>query len=382
MSIAHIYIDEYGTPDLDTTKSGVTPYFVYAAVVIEQAELENARQIHQSILTRYFGGTHMKSKNIPNDDKGHAKRMKILAELSHINHYVVALLVDKEKVDSVGLEHKKSFIKFFNNLISTQFMGKFDEYHITLDKLGRKSFQESLTEYMGSKGHRQTLFSNNTFCLKDDTTEEPLIQLADFYSGCIGKYYCGNTNKNQSEAIHNTIKSRLFLEWFPKEFINFFGAAAFQNDSFNPQIAQIAINSANKYLEDYTDEIGCEITKLLLQETYLNPCKYISSGEIKRKIITKGIKIGDPINEIAKLRDKGVFIVSPLGKKGYKFPSNEKEIAEFFDRLISNVIPQLRRGHILHRVLVEQSFSQYNILENEKFSLLNTLITNAVTHRE
>lgn len=381
MSIAHIYIDEYGTPDLDTTKSGVTPYFVYAAVVIEQAELANARQIHQSILTRYFGGTHMKSKNIPNDDNGHAKRMKILAELSHINHYVVALLVDKEKVDSVGLEHKKSFIKFFNNLISTQFMGKFDEYHINLDKLGRKSFQESLTEYMGSKGHRQTLFSNNTFCLKDDITEEPLIQLSDFYSGCIGKYYCGNINKNQSEAIHNTIKSRLFLEWFPKEFINFFGAAAFQNDGFNPQIAQIAINSANKYLEDYTDEIGCEITKLLLQETYLNPCKYISSGEIKRKISTKGIKIGDPINEIAKLRDKGVFIVSPLGKKGYKFPSNEKEIAEFFDRLTSNVIPQLRRGHILHRVLVEQSFSQYNILENEKFSLLNTLITNAVTHR-
>lgn len=381
MSISHIYIDEYGTPDLDTTKSGVTPYFVYAAVVIEQAELENARRIHQSILTRYFGGTHMKSKNIPNDDKGHAKRMKILAELSHVNHYVVALLVDKEKVDSVGLEHKKSFIKFFNNLISKQFMGKFDEYHINLDKLGRKSFQESLTEYMGSKGHRQTLFSNNTFCLKDDITEEPLIQLADFYSGCIGKYYCGNINKNQSEAIHNTVKSRLFLEWFPKEFINFFGAAAFQNDGFNPQIAQIAINSANKYLEDYTDEIGCEITKLLLQETYLNPCKYISSGEIKRKISTKGIKIGDPINEIAKLRDKGVFIVSPLGKKGYKFPSNEKEIAEFFDRLTSNVIPQLRRGHILHRVLVEQSFSQYNILENEKFSLLNTLITNVVTHR-
>lgn len=74
------------------------------------------------------------------------------------------------------------------------------------------------------------------------------------------------------------------------------------------------------------------------------------------------------------MRSSGVLIVSPLGKKGYKFPRNEREIAEFYDRLSSNVIPQLQRGHILHQVLVEQSFNKHNILANEKYHLLASLI--------
>jgi hypothetical protein len=231
---------------------------------------------------------------------------------------------------------------------------------------------------MGKKGFGRDLFSNNTFDIKDDQTEEPLIQIADFYAGCVGKYYCGKYEKGQAETIHAVIKSYLFIEWFPHEFINYFGASAFKQNNFCQSISEIAIKTARDYLDKETDEIGCEIIKIFLQETYINPFRFISSGEIKRKINTKGIKIGDPINEIAKLRDKGVFIVSPIGKKGYKFPCNENEIAEYFDRLSSNVIPQLKRGHILHKILVEQSFSAHNILCDSKFSLLSSLIDKVV----
>jgi len=381
MSVAHVFIDEYGTPELDITKPGVTPYFIYTGVVIEEHELLKAKVVHEHIVKTYFGNTHMKSRNIANDEKGHAKRMKILAELSNFNHYTIALLVDKSKLNTKGFEYKKSFIKFFNNLLSKQFVNKFSEYHLYLDKVGRPEFQLSLEEYMKNNGHARTLFSNNTFELSDDITEEPLIQIADFYAGCVGKYYCGIFNKNQADAIHNIIKSYLFIDWFPLEFTNYFGAVAFNENRFDKRIVEIAIKTANDYLSQQDDEVGCEIVKLLLQETYINPYKHISSGEIKRKIKAKGINIGDPINEIAKLRSKGVFIVSPLGKKGYKFPSNEKEIAEFFDRLSSNVVPQLKRGHILHKILVEQSLGASNILGREEFSLLNTLINMTINFR-
>ncbi len=382
MTVAHIFIDEYGTPNLDITKPGVTPYFVYSGIVIEENELAKARKVHKQTIDTHFGGTHIKSSNIPNDDKGHAKRMKVLSELSNFNHYVVALVVDKSKIDSDGLNQKRSFIKFFNNLLSKQFVDKYTEYHIHFDKLGRKDFQDNLVKYMNSNGHGKTLFANNSYKLEDDITEEPLIQFADFYSSCIGKNYCGVTNNNRAESIHNKIKSYTFIEWFPFEFVNYFGATSFKHNDFNQKISLIALQTATNYLGNNNDEIGMEIVKLLLQEAKINPHRHISSKEIKQKITSRGIKIGDPINEIAKLRDKGVFIVSPIGKKGYKFPCNEKEIAEFYDRLSANVVPQLKRAYILHKILVEQSFSEYNILDSDEFKTLSRLVDVTVNNQK
>jgi hypothetical protein len=187
-------------------------------------------------------------------------------------------------------------------------------------------------------------------------------------------------DKGQAQAINNQIKSRLFIEWFPREYVNFLVAGAF-NDDFSQPIFEIAIKTANEFLDKNSDTVGCEIVKVFLQESSNNPYRPISSGELKRKLNTKGIKINDPIHEIAQLRNKGVFIVSPLGKRGYKLSCNEKEIAEYYDRLSSNVIPQLRRGHILHKILTEQSISKYNVLGNERYSLLNSLIDKVVNNQ-
>lgn len=380
--IAHVFIDEYGSPSLEIEKDGVTPYFIYTGVVIEQSNLGLAAEIHNQIVNSYFGGTHIKSSNIPNNDKGHVKRIKILSDLAKLNHYVVALVVDKSKINNNGgLAYRESFYKFFNNLFSTHFFEKYEEYHLHLDKLGWPKFQQSLRNYMTEHGSGRTLFANNTFDLKDDITEEPLIQVADFYAGCIGKYYCGKLIKNQAEAIHNQIRTHLSIDWFPKEYISYLGASSFNSEEFNREILDIAITTANQYLQKESDPIGCEIVKILLQEAQLNPLRHISSNEIKKKILSLNLKIGDPITAIAQLRDKGVFVISPLGKKGYKLPCNEHEIAEFFDRLSSQVIPYIQRGQILHQILVEQSIGKYNILKKDEYSLLSSLI-DVVTHKQ
>lgn len=383
MKIAHIFVDEYGTPDLEIEKSGVTPYFIYTGVVIENKSIDKAREVHKKIINNFFGGRHIKSRNINNDRKGYLKRLKIIGELKNFDHYVVALLVDKSKLDTDRLGYKKSFIKFFNYIFCRNFIDKYDEFHIYLDKTGNPSFQSSLNDYIENKINLRTLFSNNTFELKNDITEEPLIQIADFYSGCLGKYYCGKFEANQAESIHNLIKNHVFIDWFPSEFTNYFGAKSFNNINLDKTIYDIAKMTGKNYLDNTENEgVGPEIVRMLLYEASINPFRIISSKEIKQKIKAKGIKIGDPINEIALLRSKGVFIISPIGKKGYKFPSNEKEIAEFLDRLSNNVIPQIKRAHILHKILVEQSFGARNILKNSKYSLLSSLIDITISHRE
>jgi hypothetical protein len=149
--IAHVFIDEYGTPALSIEKQGVTPYFIYAGVVIEEQDLPKAKEIHKQIIGTYFGGTYMKSSNIKNDSKGHVKRMKIISELSKINHYIATLIVDKSGLKSGGFEYKRSFLKFFNRFFDKQFIDNYDEYHLYLDKTGYPEFQQSLKEYMSKK---------------------------------------------------------------------------------------------------------------------------------------------------------------------------------------------------------------------------------------
>ena len=68
-----------------------------------------------------------------------------------------------------------------------------------------------------------------------------------------------------------------------------------------------------------------------------------------------------------------MVIISPQGKKGYKFPTSEKELADFYDRLRDNVIPQLRRCQTINNVLQEKSIGKYGILKHEEYKLLNNL---------
>ena len=142
--IAHIYIDENGNADLDVSKSGVPPYFIYAAVIISDSELEKARTIHQSILKANFQNSFIKSAHIGNDKSGFAKYVDSFSRLNELKHHVVALVVDKAKISKTsGLAFKSVFIKYFQRLLSKTFLNNFQEFHIIADNTGSQEFKES-----------------------------------------------------------------------------------------------------------------------------------------------------------------------------------------------------------------------------------------------
>ena len=221
---AYIFIDEYGAPDIEVPKKGNEPYFIYAAVVIKEKDVQQARQLLTELHSKYFSAGFIKSNKIHNDSKGYATTISVLTDLKSLPHYVVALVVDKSKIDSQsGLAYEKSFIKYFNRMLSVQFLSVYEEMHIYLDKSGWGEFQNSLKGYMRDKvGFSPNLFTNNTFDIADDITEEPLIQLADFYAGTIGKYYCGKYDQNRAEVIHNNfLRGKIAIEWYPEEYVSY-----------------------------------------------------------------------------------------------------------------------------------------------------------------
>lgn len=64
---AFIFIDEFGTPALNVDSSGVEPYFIYVAVLIESENLEKARATLQSVRDKYNQGSPLKANKIPNN---------------------------------------------------------------------------------------------------------------------------------------------------------------------------------------------------------------------------------------------------------------------------------------------------------------------------
>ena len=375
MKTAYIFIDESGTPSLDVEKSGVMPYMVYSAVIIEETELENARLTLQKIIkNNNIQQGFIKSSNIHD----YNKRVKILASLKDFEHYVIALVIDKSKIDKEsGLQYKRSYIKYFQRLLSVKFLERFDEFHIVFDRTGRDDFQQSLQQYMEESGIvGRTLFSNNTFKLAEDTQEETLLQYADLYAGTINKYYCQNFDADQAKYIHdNYIRGKVTIDWFPWETITLFAAENIFCEKFNAELYNLAIETAKHYIElhENGDVEGVELIKYLLQEATINPFRVVSSQEIKQNLIKRGYEIGDPIAKISSLRSNEVVIISPQGKKGYKFPTSEQELADFYDRLRDNVIPQLKRCHIINNVLQEKSIGKFGILKHKEYEKLNKL---------
>lgn len=371
----HIFIDEYGNNSLHISKDGTPSHFVYTAIVINETSLNKAVILHKHIVDEYFQGTYMKSSHIGNSENGFQKRIKIIKELESLDHYVYSLVIDKEKLSNVPFGFKQVFYKFFNKIFAERFKVIHENIHLYLDKFGYPEFQKSLTDYMSSKGFGQNLFSNNSFKLLDDINEEPLIQLADFYSGCVGKNFCVSDYDSRFKKIYDLIKTRLFVDFYPCEYVNYFGASTYTSEEFNIEIIKIAAKTADTFLENSeSNDVGNEIVSFLLSESIQNPLRIVSAKELSQRIKRFDYSANNVINEVSKLRDKGVFIVSPIGKKGYKLPCNEKEIAEFYDRFTSNIIPMLKRVGTLNKILVEQSVGKYNVLENDSYKQLSALI--------
>lgn len=379
---AFIFIDEFGTPALNVDSSGVEPYFIYVAVLIESENLEKAKATLLSVRNKYNQGAPLKANRIQNNDKGHRKRLNILKAFSgEFPHIVKALIVDKKSLRSPGLEIKKVFIKYFNKILLKIYHSyQYSEIHVVLDKTGYPAFVEELSRYMARHIPQEDLFHRNTFTLKDDKEEEPLLQIADFYAGCIGKVFCDKINTMQANALYNCLREYTFCERFPREKRNYLSAKNAGDDEYSEYIVEIAVKSAHCYLESSkSTEIGREIVKYFLMENKFYPFRIICSGQIKDRLRLLNLHVANPIEEIAHLRDSGVLIVSPLDKRGYKLPCNTDEIKRFYDRISTNVIPQLKRAFILDKVISEGSVGKINILkEMEQLSNLVRIATNSI----
>lgn len=229
--VAYIYIDEMRNGSLPKEEDCNNNYYVFASVVVNEDKLELLRTIHQQIVDKHFQSSGLlKSKSISKSFIWE----DIALLFQRVDFYVAYLVVDMNRVPN-GLSHSKwSFIKYCNNIITKKRINEYDEIHVRFDKTYQEKFKCELETYMGYKGLQPTLFSNNTFQVVDDMQEEPLLQVADFYAGLIGRYYRNSKKDRQLKLddIYNANSSRFIPMFLPEEEIPLHTAPLVAGDAF------------------------------------------------------------------------------------------------------------------------------------------------------
>ncbi len=120
-----------------------------------------------------------------------------------------------------------------------------------------------------------------------------------------------------------------------------------------------------------------EILKYLLIMFQSFPKKLIETYDLIKKIKVINPNYSESLlrQDIQSLRDKGILIVSIIGKSGYKLPSSEEDIIGFYNRYMNHIVPMLKRVSISHEIIQKQTVNEVNLLSSEyNLKILRELI--------
>lgn len=373
------YIDEFGNSGLDFDNTQNSTHFIVTAILVEKENISSIESSLNAIRTKYFQGSEIKSSNVASND---TRRELILKDLCELNFSIYAVVVDKRELYSAGFKYKKSFYKFIHSIVDRELFKTFPDLEIIADEHGGNQFMVEFIDYI-KKNHIPNLFQQSSFRFVN-SKDLGLIQISDFISGTLAR--CFDIRKlSVNREVFMSILQPLIIhikEW-P---LNFKPYAYKPEDysEFNPTISELGLNLAEQFLETYSstkepaifDQITC-LKYLLFYFRNISPVEYVSTFELISRVTkvrnTERISIHYFRSKIiAKLRDKGVIISS--SSKGYKLPTNEKDIYEFLNHSNSIIEPMIYRISKVRNSILLATMNKLDILERKEYENLKRLI--------
>jgi hypothetical protein len=380
---ALILIDEFGNTHLDLSKGGTFSHFIYCAVIIPIKDRAKAHEVLCQLSKNYFFGKEVKSSKL--GAKMFDRRVQALYELvTNMDFTIDILVIDKAKLDNAeGLKQKQIFYKYFQNLFVTKYSNRFDSFEIVADKVG-ESFKYELQQYVRTHGIQTDLFNpNRSFHLKDDYTEEFLLQLADFICGAAGKIFCSSHADPKAKELLSALHSRTSVDFFPYNQSVFLSSP--KNSEVDEQISKVTVNLIDEFLENNPVRTQAEYIRLieyLLLYHRIDEQRLVSTFEIVKYLeqFYPGITEDRVRLLVRNLRYEGLFIVSHSGKSGYKLAANYYDIEEYFNHFLKYVIPMLQKIKILNESVSTSTFNKINPLEKDSaFIQLKDLLSALTT---
>jgi hypothetical protein len=353
MEKVYAFTDEYGAFGWEIDNPSVSTHFIITAIIVKESDLVDFMQKSEILRKKHFQTGEIKSSKIGKD---HSRRLRILADLQDIPFSIFSVCIDKklclENMSARGLQYKKSFYKFMNNIVHRELRRAFKQIVVVADEIGSNEYMQSFCEYVSNHQDIPSLFGDAQFSFQN-SKYDVRIQIADLISGTLAYVYDSHKRSADVPDYLKILRNKIIrVELYPKTYKTYTLENSAIADDYDEDIARLCFAQAAKFVEHNADSPDPEIQAQVVVLQYLlfrfmnNDTRgYIYTYELKQQLSNTDLRnLSDQafrMRIIGKLRDKGVVIAS--SQKGYKIPSKQSELYDFINHDAKIVIPMLAR---------------------------------------
>ena len=382
MELVYAFTDEYGAFGWDIDNPSVSTHFIITAIIVKESDLDIFAQKAEAIRKKHFQTGEIKSSKIGKD---HKRRLRILTDLQDVPFKIFSVCIDKKKcienMSMKGLQYKKSFYKFMNNIVHRELRRAFQRIIVVADEVGTNDYMQSFCQYVSNHQDLPNLFGDIQFGF-ESSKSDVRIQIADLISGTLA--YVFDTHKRSDDAPNylQILGNKLIrIEPYPKTFENYVLENSAIAEDYDEDIAKLCFAQAVKFVEHYGNDSDLEIKAQVIVLQYLlfrfmnNDTRgYICTRELKEQLLNTEVgRLSDStfrMKIIGKLRDKGVILAS--SQKGYKIPSKQSELYDFINHDAKIVLPMLARLKKCRDLVMLNSVGGLDLLDHPEYEPLRT----------
>lgn len=198
MERVYAFTDEYGAFGWDIDNPSVSTHFIITAVIVKESDLSVFTQKADDLRKRYFQAGEIKSSRIGNK---HNRRLRVLSDLQDIPFNFFSVCIDKKKckenMSTRGLQYKKSFYKFMNNIVHRELRRAFEKITVVADEIGSNDYMQSFCEYVSKRQDMPDLFGDAKFSFENSKGNVG-IQVADLISGTLSYVFDNHKKANDT----------------------------------------------------------------------------------------------------------------------------------------------------------------------------------------
>lgn len=351
MEKVYAFTDESGSFGWDLENKSTSTHFIITAIIVKESDVDKVRTAVAEIQNRYFPKGEIKSSKI---GKKHARRKKILEDTLDIPYKIFAIVVDKESLkDSRGLQFKKPFYKFMNNIVHKELRAAFKNLVVVADEVGGSDYMQSFCKYVEEHSEIPNLYGDSEFSFQNSKSEV-IVQLADLISGTLSFLYDEHKKSADVPDYLSVLNDKIIrIERYPKTYADYDLDKCALASEYDKDIAEICLHQAVNFINEHKDDddelrqAQLIVLKYLLFRFMNNDTRnYISTKELNGQLTWKYGKVGERKFRkeiIGGLRDAGVIISGSHNKKGYKIPSKKSDVEDFLNHNVSIILPMLGR---------------------------------------
>ena len=380
MERVYAFTDEYGAFGWELNNPTVSTHFIITAIIVKESDLASFTEKAEALRKKHFQTGEIKSSKIGKD---HKRRLRVLRDLEDIPFSVFSVCIDKQKcLDNMsmkGLQYKKTFYKFMNNIVHRELRRAFEKIVVVADEIGTNEYMQSFCQYVRNHQDLPNLFGDAQFGF-ESSKSDVRIQIADLISGTLA--YAYDTHKRSDDAPNyvQVLKNKIIrIELYPKTYENYVLENSAIAEDYDEDIAKLCFAQAVKFVEHNANDADPEIKAQVIVLQYLlfrfmnNDTRgYIYTQELKGQLANTELRgISDSafrMRVIGKLRDKGVILAS--SQKGYKIPSKQAELYDFINHDAKIVIPMLARLKKCRDLVKLGTVNELDLLDHPEYEQL------------